>query len=419
MINESPSSIAHVTPSVVLTDSAAPLDLLRMRQYRLGRVREQLRANDFAGALLIDPINIRYATGARGCCPIFPFHIPGGRYVFIATEGPVVSFGGGTPGAHERSLGLGTITECRPSHPINYFLMGPRLPESIKVWAADVASLFKSCTGGNKRLAIDRLDVGCATALANHGIQLVDAQGPIELARSIKSAEEILCMNYSLATAEIGLARMREALRPGLTENEAFSILAQTNLAMGGEWMECRILSSGDRTNPWFQEANDRRIRAGDLLAVDTDMVGPFGYCADISRTFFCGPGRPTDEQRKLYKLAYEEIQHNVSLVKAGVSFRELTEKSFRQADEYIANRYQLLAHGVGLCDEYPSIYYRQDVEKYGFDGVLEENMTICVESYVGAEGGKQGVKLEHQVLVTAKGYEILSKFPFEEELLR
>jgi Xaa-Pro aminopeptidase len=226
-------------------------------------------------------------------------------------------------------------------------------------------------------------------------------------------------MNYSLGVAEIAMARMRAALQPGLTENELFAVLNHTNIAMGGEWIDARMLTSGDRTNPWLQESSDRRIRPGELVAFDADMVGPFGYCADVSRTFFCGPGRPTDAQRKLYKLAYEEIQHNVSLVKAGVAFRELTEKAYRQADEYIPNRYMLLAHGIGLCDEYPSIYYRQDADKYGFDGVLEENMTICIESYVGAVGGREGVKLEHQVLVTAKGHEILSKFPFEEELLR
>ncbi len=188
---------------------------------------------------------------------------------------------------------------------------------------------------------------------------------------------------------------------------------------MGGEWIDARMLTSGDRTNPWLQESSERRIRPGELVAFDADMVGPFGYCADVSRTFFCGPGRPSEAQRRLYKLAYEEIQHNMSLVKAGMGFRELAEKAYRQGDEFIPNRYMLLAHGIGLCDEYPSIYYRQDVDKYGFDGVLEENMTICIESYVGAVGGKEGVKLEHQVLVTAKGCEVLSKFPFEEELLR
>lgn len=415
MTDKDLSAMAHKVPVVGLTDTAAPLDLPRMRRYRLGRVREQLKAMDCAGCLLIDPINIRYATGSRNYS-MFQSHTPG-RYVFIATEGPVVLFD--AVACHEAARGLEIFTELRPALPFSYFFSGPRLPESIEAWAAELASLFRSSAGANKRLAVDRLDVACASALAGHGIQLLDAQGPIERARSIKSAEEILCMNYSLSVADIAMARMREALRPGLTENELFAILCQTNVAMGGDWIDARMLTSGDRTNPWLQESSDRKIRPGELVAFDADMVGPFGYCADVSRTFFCGPGRPSETQRRLYKLAYAEIEHNTSLVRAGVSFRELTEKAYRQDEQFIPNRYMLLAHGIGLCDEYPSIYYRQDADKYGFDGVLEENMTICVESYVGAVGGKEGVKLEHQVLVTAKGCEVLSKFPFEEELLR
>ena len=415
MIDKDLSAIAHKTPVVGLTDTAAPLDMPRLRGYRLGRVREQLKARDYAGCLLIDPINIRYATGSRNYS-MFQSHTPG-RYVFVATEGAVVLFD--ALACHETARGLETITELRPAVPFSYFFSGPRLQESIEIWAAELASLFHATAGGNKRLAVDRLDIASASALTRHGITLMDAQGLIEQARSIKSAEEILCMNYSLVVADIAMARMRETLRPGLTENEIFAILYHTNIAMGGEWIDARMLTSGDRTNPWLQESSERRVRPGELVAFDADMVGPFGYCADVSRTFFCGPGRPTDAQRHLYKLAYEEIQHNLSLVKAGVAFREMTEKAYRQADEFIPNRYMLLAHGIGLCDEYPSIYYRQDADKYGFDGVLEENMTICIESYVGAVGGKEGVKLEHQVLVTAKGCELLSKFPFEEELLR
>jgi len=415
MIDKDLSTIAHKTPVVGLTDTAAHLDMPRLRGYRLSRVREQLKKKDCAGCLLIDPINIRYATGSRNYS-MFQAHTPG-RYVFIATEGPVVLFD--AIACHETARGLETITELRPAVPFSYFFSGSRLQESIETWAAELASLVHASAGGNKRLAVDRLDIASASALTRHGITLVDAQGPIERARSVKSAEEILCMNYSLSVADIAMARMREALRPGLTENELFAILYHTNIAMGGEWIDARMLTSGDRTNPWLQESSERRIRPGELVAFDADMVGPFGYCADVSRTFFCGPGRPTETQRRLYKLAHEEIQHNMSLVKAGVGFRELTEKAYRQADEYIPNRYMLLAHGIGLCDEYPSIYYRQDVDKYGFEGVLEENMTICIESYVGAVGGREGVKLEHQVLVTAKGCEMLSKFPFEEELLR
>ena len=147
-------------------------------------------------------------------------------------------------------------------------------------------------------------------------------------------------------------------------------------------------------------------------------MVGPFGYCADISRTYHCGPGKPTPGQRELYKLAFEEVHHNIGLVKPGLGFREFTEKAWKQPEQYVANRYDVLAHGIGMCDEYPCIFYPADWDRLGYDGMIEENMTICIESYIGAEGGAEGVKLEQQVLVTAQGCEPLSKFPFEEALL-
>jgi Xaa-Pro dipeptidase len=71
--------------------------------------------------------------------------------------------------------------------------------------------------------------------------------------------------------------------------------------------------------------------------------------------------------------------------------------------------------HGVGLCDEYPAIYYPEDAAESGYDGILEANMTICLESYVGEAGGPDGVKLEEQVLVTDTGAELLSTYPFED----
>ena len=159
-------------------------------------------------------------------------------------------------------------------------------------------------------------------------------------------------------------------------------------------------------------------IRAGELVAFDTDMVGPFGYLADISRTYHCGPGRPTPAQRELYKLAYEEVHANLELVKAGLSFREFSEKAFQPPAEYVANRYDILAHGVGMCDEYPCIFYAIDWDELANDGVLEAGMTLSVESFMGAEGGAEGVKLEQQIVVTEDGYELLSRFPFEDELL-
>jgi Xaa-Pro aminopeptidase len=159
-------------------------------------------------------------------------------------------------------------------------------------------------------------------------------------------------------------------------------------------------------------------IRPGDLVGFDTDLVGPFGYLADVSRTFLCGPRKPTPEQKRLYGIAYDQLCHNLALLKAGVSFREFSEKSWRVPSEFLANRYLMLVHGAGMVDEYPVVPFPQDFEASGYDGTFEENMVVCVESYIGAEHGAEGVKLEEQVVVTRTGFTNFCGFPFDEALL-
>jgi Xaa-Pro aminopeptidase len=184
------------------------------------------------------------------------------------------------------------------------------------------------------------------------------------------------------------------------------------------DYVETRLLNAGPRTNPWFQETGPRPIRTDELVALDTDVVGPHGYYADFSRTFFCGPGRPTAEQRSLYALAVEQILTNIALIRPGLSFRELAERAWPIPDRFLANRYFVVAHGCGMTGEYPYILHRVDFEAAGYDGLIEPGMTLCIESYLGAEGGHEGVKLEEQVLVTATGTEVLSRFPYDDTLL-
>jgi len=386
----------------------------RVRGARLARVRAELAARDYAGVVLYDPINVRYATGTRNMT-VWCLH-NAVRYCFIPTEGPVILFD--FHNCEHLSQGIETVAEVRPACAWYFFGAGPRVEEKAARWAAEIADLVATHGGGNRRLAIDHCDPAGAAALAAHGISLHDGQEVLERARAIKTADEIELMIQAIAVAEAGMAAMRAALRPGMRENELWSILHQVNIAHGGEWIETRLLTSGERTNPWFQECADRILRAGDLVSFDTDLIGPFGYCADISRTYFCGPGRPRAEQRRLYRLAWEQIHANMALLKPGLGFRELAERAFRLPESCRPNRYSVLAHGVGMADEYPHCAYLEDMETGGYDGVFEAGMTVCVESYVGEVGGAEGVKLEQQLLVTETGTRLLSTFPFEETLL-
>jgi Xaa-Pro aminopeptidase len=405
---------ARKTPPTQITDTEALIDLERMRLYRQGRIRDALKRSDISAAVIVAPHSLRYATGIRNCA-IYQAHIPA-TYLFLPAEGPSVLFDS-QPGRFT-GQDLETIDEISPDLiPLTPMWASDRHDEWAKVWAKQMAAQVTRCGGGNRRIAIDHLGPRATKMLEEEGLEVLDAGDIVEPARAIKSPEEILCINHVIAVAEDGMYRMHANLRPGMTELELWSHLWQANMEAGGDWIECRLLASGDRTNPWQQEACSRRIRPGDLVGFDTDMVGPFGYFADISRTFHCGPGEPSAQQKELYRRAHEEIAYNIELMRPGAGFREISEKAFRQPEKFRAQRYPAMAHGSGMSDEWPVIFYPED-ERFIYEGHLETGMVMCVESYVGEVGGSEGVKLEQMLLVADEGPIILSRFPFEDTLL-
>jgi Xaa-Pro aminopeptidase len=391
--------------------SEPPAGLDAVRIYRLGRLRAEMAKRQVGGVLLVDPINLRYATD----CPnmqIWSMHDET-RCVLVTQEAMVLFDYDNLPYMAE---GLPSITEYRVMPVFYYFAAGPRAKDTARRFGREIAALMARLSPGNKRLAIDRLSLLGIEALRDE-LDLVDAWPIAEHARSIKSVEEIGLMQAALAVCEAGCAAMREALVPGITENALWARLHETNIRLGGEWIETRLLSSGPRTNPWFRECSMRRIERGDMVSFDTDLIGPYGYCADISRSWVCGEA-PTAEQRTLYATAHEQLEHNIGILRPGLSFREVAERSWPIPEKYRSRRYSCLAHGVGLADEWPSIPYLQDFDALGYDGVLEPGMALCIESFIGIEGGREGVKLEEQVLITETGVRRLSGYRFEDALL-
>ena len=385
-------------------------DIEVLRHYRLERIRAELRARDFGGALLYDPLNIRYATDTMNM-QVWCMH-NAVRYCYIATDGPVVLFD--FHNCEHLSHDYSTVDETRGATAWFYFGAGPEEGKRVKLWAAEIAELVRAHGGGNMRLAIDKCDQLGIEALQAEGVECHSSQAFTEEARKIKHPEEIKAMRRAINTSEMGMWAMWNRLAPGITENELWSILHQVNIARGGEWIETRLLSSGPRTNPWFHECSNRVIEAGDIVSFDTDLVGPYGYCSDISRAWVTPGKSPTNEQMAMHAMAMEQIGFNMELLKPGLSFKEFATKSYQLPENYLPNRYSAIVHGVGLCDEYPSVAYPQDKKKGGYDGIFEAGMCICVESYIGHVGGAEGVKLERQVLITENGNEVLDVFPMD-----
>jgi Xaa-Pro aminopeptidase len=392
---------------------AAP-DLEAMRRYRLERIRTELKRRDYAGALLYDPINIRYATDSTNM-QLWVAHNPT-RHCFVATDGPIVLFDYFS--CEHLSDHSGMVDEVRPAVSWIYLYGGELTEKRVRRWASEIADLVRQHGGGNLRIAVDHLDPEGTAELARLGISLGNGEAVMENARLIKSPDEILAMRRAIVACEAAMREMETALKPGISENELWAELHRGNIARGGEWIETRLLASGPRTNPWFQECSARLVEAGDFVAFDTDLIGPYGFCADLSRTWLCGDVRPTPEQGELFALAADQIAHNTTLIKPGVTFRELVERSQVPPSDCFANRYGVLYHGVGLADEYPTLPHAMDWTDDTPDGVLQAGMVLCVESYIGRLGGHEGVKIEEQVLITEIGNEKLSNYPLDERLI-
>ena len=403
---------------VVLLDRAPEsegIDLSAVRLYRLGRVREQMKLFGVDAVVLSDPINIRYATGARNMQVFCQRNAPSRYLLLTAHKSILFEFTGCLHLGH----GFETIDQVRPSKTASFVAAGPEIVVREKAWATEMAGLIDELVGKGATVGLERLNAGTAIALKDCDLQIVDAQQPVEMARSVKSSEEMKCVNASLRATERGVAKLRDAIRPGMTENELWSVLHQSVIAQNADYCETRLLNAGARSNPWFQETSSNVIGENELIALDTDVVGCHGYYSDFSRTFHAGPGKPSATQRELYKVAYEQVISNMGILHAGMSFRDYADRAWDIPAKYYENRYYLSAHGCGMTGEYPYLYHKGDFPDAGYDGEIVAGMTICVESYIGEAGGHEGVKLEQQVLVTETGIEVLSRFPFEQDLLR
>ncbi len=384
--------------------------LMAARAYRKRRMVAKVREHDCAALLLYDPVNIRYALDVSNM-QVWMMH-NASHYAVICGDGHAIAFEYGK--SEHLAHGIETIDEVRTAKSWFYFSSGNHLATRVDAWADEIADIVRQRGGGNMRLAVDKMEPLGVDALRQRGITLVEGQELTEHARKIKSAEEIDLMRWTIRVCEAGMARMYEHSLPGKTENEIWAELHYENIRSGGEWIETRLLAAGQRTNPWFQECSDHVCQMGDVLAFDTDMVGPYGYCADLSRSWTIGHVPMTGTQRSLYAAALDQINHNLALLKPGVSFREFNETSWRIPERYQPCRYSVALHGVGMVDEWPSILTHVDFGGRAMQGHFEAGMVVCVEGLIGEQGGRECIKLETQVLITPTGAERLDTFPWE-----
>ena len=341
-------------------------NLSKMREYRWKRLVQHINEREYAGLLLFDPLNIRYATDSTNM-QIWNMHNPF-RAVLVCADGYMVIWD------YKNSPFLSKfnplVKEQRYGADLFYFARGDKSNLAADKFSNEIRVLLSEHSGNSKRLAVDKIMVNGLKALEAQGFEIKEGEELTEKARSIKGHDEILAMRCASAACENSVYLMEQFARNNVpkeqvSEDEIWAILHAENIKRGGEWIETRLLASGPRTNPWFQECGPRIPKNNEIIAFDTDLVGSYGICVDISRTWWIGDKKPRPDMIYAMNHGFEHIMTNMEMLKPGVSMEELTHKAHVLDPIYQKGKYGVLMHGVGLCDEWPSINYP--------DGFIEE----------------------------------------------
>lgn len=403
----------------MLLSRDADLDSQRSRHdlylQRLANTQRFMSTSDVPVMLLRDPFNVLYATGATNMT-VFNLCVPA-RYLLVFSAGPVILFD--YVGGEHLAKGLPTVDEVRIARGLSHVSCNGSPAIESAAMAREIASIVREHLGELGRLSIDSFPFVAVDALRAEGFTITDADALLSRARRVKLPVEIAYMREAARRTVDAVRDLEVALRPGMTEIELWSRFVGGLTAGHGQFVSTRLLESGPNTFPYFQECGTRVIREGDLVCIDTDAIAFESYSVDFSRTFLAGDVPATEVQRSLYRKAYDQLRHNVSLIGPGVTFEAVARQAWSVPEEHAEGCYYCVGHGLGMIGEYPNLPFHVPGARYPLDDVFEPGMVFCVESYIGSSTSGQGVKLEDQLLITETGVEIMNDYPFEERLLR
>jgi Xaa-Pro aminopeptidase len=219
-----------------------------------------------------------------------------------------------------------------------------------------------------------------------------------------KSAAEIAALREAGAAIDRVHARVPEWLRPGITERQAGSRIAEAILAEGHATVDFVIVGSGPNGASPHHELSDRVLMHGDAVVVDIGGTMPTGYCSDCTRTYALG--EPPAEFTAYYRVLQEAQEAGCRAVRPGASAEsidEITRSVIRGAGygDWFIHR---TGHGIGLeTHEDPYIVRGNTVP-------LEPGMAFSVEP--GIYPGPHGARIEDIVVCTADGFERLNNAP-------
>jgi Xaa-Pro aminopeptidase len=391
------------------------VDFTRLRGERLRRTKEALEASDLGALLLFDPNNIRYVTST---------HIgewardKNARYVLLCRGGadPILwDFGSAAkhhkmfaPWLPEDSFRAG-VTPMRGAMPDD-----TGVPDAL---GQRIAHEMAERGLQGEKLGIDMTDMVALEAIQRAGVHVTDGTQVMLDARRIKTVDEIALLDHAAGIVDAVYEQIYEQLRPGVREHEIVANAQKLLFELGSEQVEAINAVSGDRCNPHPHVFSDRLLRPGDQAFFD--IIHSFmGYRTCYYRTF--NVGGVSQSQLDAYKQCREWLDNAIELVRPGMTTDQIASVWPTAADLGFPDEESCFGlqfgHGLGVAlYESPMISRLHSLEH---PVEIEEGMVFALETYCPATDGRSAARIEEEVLVTADGHEVLTRFPAQELLV-
>lgn len=390
------------------------INLERLRDERLAKLRAALEVSELGSLLTFDFANIRYMTATHIGTWAMDKLI---RFAVLPRGGDPVLWDFGSAAKHHQLFNPWLDGEKRARAGIST-LRGAFNPDAgiAEDVAKKVAAVLREHGLANAPIGVDLIEMPILAALQAEGLTVVDGQQVFLQARKHKTVDEISLLTQACSMVDAAYEDLYEFLRPGVRENECVGLVSKTLYDLGSEYVEGVNAISGERCSPHPHVYSDRLVRPGDPAFFDI-LHSHMGYRTCYYRCFAVGSASVA--MRDAYTRCREYMDQAIALVKPGATTADIvsvwpTAQEFGFADEMAAFALQY-GHGVGLSIWEKPIFSR--LVSLDHPEVLEEGMVFALETYWPAEDGT-AARIEEEIVVTADGCEVITKFPAEELLI-
>lgn len=246
-----------------------------------------------------------------------------------------------------------------------------------------------------------------AEALLHYGnIKIEKADYIVNNIRMIKTENELACMRAAAEITAKTFDYVLENIHVGMTEQQVAGLALGKMHELGAERESYPVwVLTGKGSNQAISRPRNKKIEKGDMTFIQIGARVD-GYASSIGRAVVFG--KATEEQRRLIETGYKAHDDVIKMLLPGVPAADVAKFHIKNVTEMGYGDWLLYGpcHGNGTMEgEAPWIEVNSDY-------LLEENMTFCVDIFLGNAKTETGLRIEDVVCVKKGGAENLTNYP-------